>query len=325
EVNAFTTGLNQAAANSPPSRYFHEFTNAYLTTRDVSDDVRPWLAASLPSVDDGTWRVADDGRMDVTWTLRSGVKWHDGQELTSDDVKFGWEAARDPATQIKPQGIASLIEGIDTPDPHTVVFHWRRTSYQGGELGETQLDVLPRHVLGEALLTNKEDFPNHPYFGTPERFVGSGPYRPVSWERGAEITVEAFDGYFLGRPKIDRVTFKFIRDAQTGMANLLAGSVDISYQEIGFEQARFIRDEWAKSEGGTVELQLNHVRHLLPQLRREYASPTDLVNVQVRRALLSAMDRREIAEAILPGVGQPADSITYPTSEIGKAAAQRVV
>ena len=57
----------------------------------------------------------------------------------------------------------------------------------------------------------------------------------------------------------------------------------------------------------------------------EYASPTDLVNVQVRRALLSAMDRREIAEAILPGVGQPADSITYPTSEIGKAAAQRVV
>ena len=325
EINALTTGIGQAAANSPPSRFFHEFTNAYLTTRDANDDVQPWLVTKLPSLDDGTWAVADDGRMDVTWKLRSGVKWHDGRELTADDVKFGWEAARDPITQLKPTGVATLIEGIDTPDPYTAVFHWKRTSYQGGEIGESQMEVLPRHALDTALQADKENFPNNPYFTTPEQFVGSGPYRPLRWEKGAEITLEAFDAYFLGRPKIDQVTMKFIRDAQTGMANLLAGSVDMSYQEIGFEQAKYVREEWAKSNGGTVELQLNHVRHLLPQLRPDVASPADLTNVQVRRALMYAMDRAELAEAMLPGEGQPADSITYPTSAIGKATAERVV
>src|SRR5206468_3466027 len=153
------------------------------------------------------------------------------------------------------------------------------------EMGEPQLDPLPRHVLEEALTSSKENFSNHPYFATPEQFVGSGPFVPIAWERGSEVRLVAFDQYFLGRPRIDQVTVKFIRDAQTGMANLLAGSVDISYQEIGFEQARLVREEWAKNNGGTVELQLNHVRHLLPQLRPDVASPGDLTNLSVRRAL----------------------------------------
>ena len=95
EVNALTGGMNQTGILNPPSRYFHEFVNAYLTYRDQNDDVRPWIAADLPSVAAGTWRVLDDGRMEMTWKLRQGVKWHDGQELTSADVKFSWEAARD--------------------------------------------------------------------------------------------------------------------------------------------------------------------------------------------------------------------------------------
>src|SRR2546423_575416 len=82
----------------------------------------------------------------------------------------------------KPQtGIGGLIDGADTPDPHTIVFHWRRTSYQGGEMGESQMEVLPRHVLEAALLADKENFSNNPYFVVPESFVGSGPYRPMSW------------------------------------------------------------------------------------------------------------------------------------------------
>src|SRR5947208_288957 len=94
EINALTTGLNQAAANSPPSRFFHEFTNSYLTTRDADDELVPRLATELPSVEAGTWRVLDDGRMDVTWRLRTDVKWHDGHGLTCEDLRFGRAAAR---------------------------------------------------------------------------------------------------------------------------------------------------------------------------------------------------------------------------------------
>jgi peptide/nickel transport system substrate-binding protein len=325
EINAFTGGMNQLGIISTPSRYFHEFVNAYVTTRDRNDDVRPWLAVDVPSVEGGTWRVADDGSMAVTWKLRPGVKWHDGRSLTSDDVKFSWEAARDPATQLRPQGVAGLIDAVDTPDPSTVVFHWRRTSYHGGELSEHQMDLLPRHALEEPLLTDKDNFSNHPYFAVPERFVGTGPYRPVSWERGSHLTVEAFDGYFLGRPKIETVTFAFLRDANTALANVLAGAVDISVQAVPVEQARVVQEEWGKTGAGTVELQLNHVRHLLPQLRPTHASPADLLNVDVRRALAHAMDRPELAEATVPGAGRAATSVTHPDTPIGRAVAQRVV
>src|SRR6476659_193413 len=74
-----------------PSRYFREFPNAYLTAYDPQDQAVPWLAASLPSLEDGTWKVMDDGRMEATWKLSPGIKWHDGADLTSDDLRFSWE------------------------------------------------------------------------------------------------------------------------------------------------------------------------------------------------------------------------------------------
>jgi len=317
--------MNQAGINNPPSRYFHEFVNAYLTLRDQNDDVQPWIAAELPTLDAGSWKLAADGGMELTWKLRPEVKWHDGAVLTSDDVKFSWEAARDSTTQIRPQGLAGFAYAVEAPDPHTVVFYYRQTTYRAGEMSEDALDVLPRHVLGEAFLADRENLSNHPYFAAPERYIGTGPYRPVDWERGSQLTVEAFDGYFWGRPKIDRITFTFVRDANTAMANVLAGTVDISFFAVPVEQARLIRDEWAKSGAGTVDMQLNHIRHLLPQLRPEQASPGDLRDVQVRRALVHAMDRADLAEAAVPGVGQAADSVTHPNTLIGQLTAKQVV
>lgn len=325
EVNALGAAMNQVGIITNPSRFFHEFVNAYLTYRDQNDDVRPWIAAELPSVEAGTWNVAADGTMALTWKLRSGIRWHDGHELTADDVKFSWEAAREPVTQLRPQGLAGFITAVDVLDPQTVVLRWRQTTYKAGELSEDGLDILPRHVLEEALLADKETFSNHPYFSSPDRFVGSGAYRPVSWDRGTQLAVEAFDGYFLGRPKIDRVTFVFIRDANTALATMLAGAADMSFQAVPVEQAKVIREEWAKTDAGIVEMQLNHVRHLLPQLRAEQASPGDLLNLQVRRALLYAMDRADLAEATVSGIGEAKDSVTHPSTAIGKAAAGRVV
>src|SRR5713226_7270552 len=66
------SGLGAAAV---PSRYFREFANAYLTTYNAQDEPVPWLVTELPSLDNGTWNVLDDGRMEVIWKLRRGVKW----------------------------------------------------------------------------------------------------------------------------------------------------------------------------------------------------------------------------------------------------------
>src|SRR3954470_23760296 len=68
------SGLGLAAV---PSRYFREFDNAYLTTYNQQDEPVPWLATDMPSLDDGTWKVLEDDRMEVFWKLQKGAKWHD--------------------------------------------------------------------------------------------------------------------------------------------------------------------------------------------------------------------------------------------------------
>ena len=158
----------------------------------------PWLAAALPSLDDGTWKVRDDGRMDVTWKLRQGIRWHDGVELTSADLKFGWEIGKDAATQVAPSGVARFVEAVATPDPYTAIFTWTAPSQLGAQAGVREFDVLPRHILDGAERLGLLD---HPYFSDPGTFVGSGPYRPVSWDLGSSVTLEAFDDYFLGGPE----------------------------------------------------------------------------------------------------------------------------
>jgi peptide/nickel transport system substrate-binding protein len=179
-------------------------------------------------------------------------------------------------------------------------------------------------VLEAALSASKEDFPHEPYFSSPEAFVGLGAYRPVLWERGSHITVEAFDGYFLGRPRIDRITFRFTRDSQASMSQLLAGAADMAYQTPQFENASIIAERWGLTGEGSVLMQLSRVRMLLPQFRPEVASPPDLVNPRVRKALAHALDRQSVAEAVAPGSAQVADSLTYEDA-IGRAAAQTVV
>lgn len=302
-----------------PSRYFKEFPNAYLTTYNAQDQLVPWLAASLPSLDDGTWKLLDDGRMAVTWRLRPGVKWHDGVDLTSEDLRFSWEIGRDLTTGVSSQSVARFVEAVDTPDPLTAVFIWSTASQLGAVAGVREFDVLPRHLL---VGVEREGLSDHPYFSDPAVFVGSGPYRPLSWERGSALTLEAFDAYFQGRPRIDRVTFAIIPDASTALVNILSGQVDIAYWAVNFEGARVIQNEW-RMGGGAVEMQLNNARHLLPQFRADYASPRDLLDRRVRRALAHAIERTELAETAAAGVARVTNSTTYPDSPLGRAVEAR--
>ena len=312
-------GLGAAAV---PTRYFKEFPNAFLTTLDQQDEPVAWMATGLPSLDDGSWRMLDDGRMEVTWKLRPGIRWQDGVEVTADDLKFGWEVEKDPATQIAPNGTARLVQAVTVIDPYTAVFTWAEPSALGALAGAREFDVLPRHLLEDAERARLVD---NPYFHDPAAFVGSGPYRPLAWERGSSLTLQAFDAYFLGRPKIDRVTFAFIQDTRTALANLMAGQVDIMWRVPSYDGARIVAQEWARTGEGNMEIQANTARHLLPQLRPDYAAPRDLTDVRVRKALMYGMDRDELAETVAPGAAEVVNSTTYPNSALGRTVEARAV
>jgi peptide/nickel transport system substrate-binding protein len=325
DFSALAGDVERTGAASRPTQYMQEFVNAYMTVRDHEDQVAPNLAAAVPSVEAGSWRVFDDGRMEVTWQLRSGWRWHDGTEVTAGDVAFAWEVARTPAAILGGRGVARFIDRVETPDAHTVVFHWRQTSYRAGELGISDLEILPRHLLEEALRADAGAFPSQPHFTDPAAFVGAGPYRPVEWERGSHLVMEAFDGYYFGRAAIDRIVMRIIPDSRTTLANLLAGQLDMVFRGLSYSESRILAEEWGKRNGGTVLLQPDNWRQALPQLRPEVASPADLLNRDVRKALLYALEREQLAEAAFPGAAQVAHSGAFPESDIGRAVDRQVV
>lgn len=327
EINALATELD-ATGVSGLSAYLHDFIHDYLTVRGDRDEVLAQVAQELPSLEAGTWKVLSDGRMEVTWRLRPGVRWHDGTELTSADVKFGWEVSVDPAA---PLGVAAptarSIEAIETPDPYTTVVRWKQPSRFGGQMARNQVNLLPRHVLAQDFLANKSGLASHPYFTSTDVVVGTGPYRPVVWERGSHLTLEAFDGYYQGRAKIDRVTFRFIRDEQTTLANVLSGAVDVANRGVTYEGTLFVQQEWARTDMGTVQNQPTNFRHSLFQMRPDVANPTDLLDPRVRRALIHGFNREQLVEGIFPGVGPEmvAHSIGFPGTPIGDAVDPRIV
>jgi peptide/nickel transport system substrate-binding protein len=190
-----------------------------------------------------------------------------------------------------------MIERIDTPDSATVVMHWKVASQNGNDLGYRELDVLPRHVIGESFEADPAGFANSPYLVDPSVFVGSGPFKPTEWERGSQLTAVAFDRYFQGRPKIDRVVFKVVTDAQTMLANVMAGSVDLTLNALSIDGAYAIQREWAQTDGGAVLMQPNNMRLIIPQLKAEFTTPRDLLDLEVRRALFHTLDRAAVAEA----------------------------
>ena len=327
EFNALATELDSAGV-SGLSSYSHDFVHDYLTVRGDNDEVLPQLATELPSIKAGTWQVFPDGRMDVTWTLRKGVLWHDGTEFTSADVTFGWDVTVDP---VAPLGTltetARRVDSVDTPDAYTLVAHWKEPSRWARELGRNLINVLPRHLLEADFRANKEGFATHPYFTSTDVVIGTGPYRAVEWVRGSHFTVEAFDRYWQGPPKIGRVTLRFIKDNQAVLANLLAGETDVANRGLSWDGVQFLQRDWVTAGKGQIQVQPTNFRHVLFQFRPEIATPSDLLNVNVRRALMHALNRDQLIEGVYPGASTDlvAHSIGYPGTPIGDTLERSIV
>ena len=271
----------------------------------------PELAVDLPSVEKGTWRLNPDGSMDTTWQIRPNVKWHDGAPFTSADLLFTFTLRKDP-TLPSPRGVegAQLMELATAPDPHTLVIHWSKTYNRAGE--SSGLNPLPRHILEELYLSDKEAFVNSRYF--QEDFIGLGPYRLVRWERGSHMDFAPFEDYYRGRPPLDRVIFRFVFDPNTLIANILADAVDIVLPpSVDLQTALEVRQRW-EGTGNVVRFDsTNRLRHLEVQHRPDVARPPNgLTNVTVRQAFYHAINRPAFVEVITQGMAAVADSWIPP-------------
>jgi peptide/nickel transport system substrate-binding protein len=282
-----------------------------LTTLDQQGSLQPDLAASLPSLDRGDWRVEPDGTMEQTWKLDPNAKWHDGRQVTSDDFVFGWEVETDASLPRSISPAPGLISGVTAPDPQTVVIRFKSSSPLAGQ---ALYFPFPRHVLGEALSAGVgERFINHEYWTSA--FVGAGPYRVAEWQPGAHLELESFPDYVRGRPKIDTVVVRFLGDANTLYANVLSGGVDMALPDgLSVDHALELQRTWAAPGTGNHAVTYNDGRFYFMEFqhRAEWARPSTARDPRVRRAFYHTVDKDGVNEVENAGLGFLADSWITP-------------
>jgi peptide/nickel transport system substrate-binding protein len=277
---------------------FGTLGNAYLSYLDYPYKVMPYLAAELPSVEAGTWRLFPDGRMETTYRLRPNLRFHDGTPMTAADFAFAFRVRTDPAVPAPRADAEPYASTVRVIDDHTMVIEWKRAYIWAAEIPIPSFTPIPRHLLEEQYLTDPGAILNSPHWR--DAFIGSGPFRLERWEPGVQIVYHAFEGFVFGKPPIDQLTVRFITDANVVVANLLSGTVDMAYSAtIHYPHAEIlIQNQWP----GQVQFFLGSSPRYVHFQMRDWGNTQRAVHdVRVRRAMLHAVDRQSIVDLIYEG------------------------
>jgi peptide/nickel transport system substrate-binding protein len=236
-----------------------------------------------------SWTVSPDQKT-YTFKLRPGVKFQNGEKLTSADVKFTFERDAAAGSTNKEKAVFANIAAIDTPDPLTVVLHLKELNANLlFNLGENTGVILePKSAATDA---------THP--------VGTGPFELDSWVKGSSITLVKWPGYrAAAKIRLDKVTFRIINDPAAQVAALLAGDVDAFPRFGALDSLKQLQSDprftvtIGATEGKTI-VSINNKR-----------KPFD--DVRVRRALAYAIDRKAVMDGASNGLGTPIGSHYTP-------------
>lgn len=258
----------------------------------------PAVASTLPSVENGLWKVFPDGRMEMTWKLNPNVRWHDGIPFTSGDLFFTLRMKQELAP-FSTQALLKYVEGATAPDAQTIVVSWKSTFIDANELFSEIAWPVPRHVLEQPYSRGDDPaFMNLPYWS--DQFIGVGPFKVKEWNRGAYWLLVANDDYYRGRPKIDEVKLIFVNQPPAMMANLLAGNAHVSTQNLNvpLETAIDMRDRWPE---GNVTFLSERSFFAWPQFINS-TPPILSTSVEFRRVWYYALDRQTIGEGFNLGL-----------------------
>ena len=270
-----------------------------LLTYKKNGDLIPALAQDLP-------KTSSDGLV-YTFKLRSGLKWSDGQDITSDDVKFTYALAYDPQYKdfASPRrgDLSKYIKSIDTPDKQTVVITTTQV-YAPFLASHGLYGILPKHVLGslDAKALNTADFNSAPT-------VCNGPFKFVKWDKGSQVTMARNDNYWAGAPYLDQWIYKVLPDSVAVTNQLKTGEIDIGPVDPGQFDNLKTTDSVAMTEFPVPTFTF-YAYNLNPDTNAGKL----FQDKAVRQALLYALNRQQIVSAVFFGHGSVANSVEPPTS-----------
>ncbi len=267
-----------AGAGAEITRMMHQNVLEGLMGFQENGRLFPALAASSPTI--------SKDRLSYTFKLRRGVKFHNGTELTSSDVKVKFDWARDPKTTHASPTYYSDITAVDTPDALTVVF----------KLKTPNNDFLYNLARAESIIEPGE------LFKTAEgrealktKPIGTGPFKLEAWNRGVSVKLARNADYYISSlPYLDTATFRFLGDDQNAkVAGLRSGDIDVIAYNVPVEQIDTLKKDFNVIVGNSsaeTTVSMNNKR-----------KPFD--DIRVRRAFNLAMDKQSIVKGGFFGYG----------------------
>ena len=271
---------------------FEQMMEPLYTVTPDGKGVKPWLATSYTlSTDKLSW----------TFKLRQGVKFHNGQPMTSADVKFSLDKAS--GTKGGWEFINTAIKTVAAPDPATVVV---TTKYPWApllaDLSNFNNGIVPTNYGGQT----STQFYEHP--------VGTGPFKWNHWTKGSELKLDKNPDYWqAGKPSLDSVTWKPVPDDNTRTLQLQGGQAHIDEFPPFSSLSQFKNSSTTQAtlfdSTKTDYLLMNHT-----------TAPFN--DVHARRAISLAIDRQALIKAVLFGNGKPANSFMPPQVPYYDAATQ---
>ncbi len=275
-----------------------------LITSNDSNEYIPVLAKEIPTVENGLIVYNADGTVDMTWRLHENVFWHDGEEFTSEDVCFTWKFVSSKNSATYNQDWYYGIKDCRTPDEYTVVFTWDgEYAYYAGVFEA----ILPEHILGGM---TTEEIVNYEPYNRGSKTIGTGPFKFAEWKTGEYIRVTRNDNYWQGSeyPKIDEIVWTFIPDNNTRLNAMKAGKYD--YGQIEPRQVK----EVANLKNYKINLiNSNSFMHFDLNVNTEHGRAL-FSDVNVRKAMYHAIDRKAIAEQLMEGTVMVSHTPINPTS-----------
>lgn len=264
--------------------------NSLLNTHDELPDIifsglMTYDAKGQPIPDLAEKYEFDETSLTYTFHLHDGVKWHDGQPFTAQDVKFTLDTLKNNKDlEASITDNYKEIESVTVPDDKTVVIKLSKPN--AAMLNYLTIGILPKHLLeGKDIMTDA--FNQHP--------IGTGRYKFVSWDKGQSITVAKNDDFYGKKPKIDKIIFKIIPDENAKAAQVKSGGVDLAW--LNAANAKTFRDN---KDFTVYDFKTADYRAIGPNFNVPFWQKNkDLVPI-----LGYALDKKAIVDSVLTGQGK---------------------
>ncbi len=282
-LNIFATTLHLATSSNPAR------LNPLLATDSSSSEIAGFLFNGLVKFDKDSATIIGDladefyyeNNTTLIFKLKKNVLWHDGEKFSAKDVLFTYETLISPKVVSPYSAAFRFVQSVELLDEFTIRVRYKHPYFKA--LETWMMGILPEHILKDEQNLMNSEFNTNP--------IGTGAYRLYQLEHSKNIILVAFDDYFEGRAKIERISFHVIADPMTRFLMLKSASLDVgSIEPMQFE--RQLNDDFLNKFNIYEDISRSYT-YLGFNLRKE-----KFKNPKIREALSLAIDRQEIVNIL---------------------------